>query len=265
MQPLPLRLLSDSSGCTDHHFGPSAPFGFGNDGILDIRLVVSTDGRNLSYVAARNGRSPFIPLGINDCGHTTPTVVGGWCNPFRGGAGSVMQTSVDTSAEYMASGYVPSADGHELFFYSSVQPATHGGDATNLSWTNSSGIRISRLRTDGFVSVEAPYEFGPLEGLASLTTAALTVPSCAGAVQLRLNVETSVAGFAVVEVQQGGAAVRGMELAHSDPTKGSAVAAVATWGGGRLASLASLAGKRVQLRVAMADAKLFALRPACAA
>ena len=35
----------------------------GNDGILDIRLVVSRDGVNLNYTAAANGREPFVPLG----------------------------------------------------------------------------------------------------------------------------------------------------------------------------------------------------------
>ena len=30
-----------------HHFGAAAPWGFGNDGLLDIRLVVSRDGVRL--------------------------------------------------------------------------------------------------------------------------------------------------------------------------------------------------------------------------
>ena len=51
------------------HFSASAPYGFGNDGLLDIRLVTTRDlESNLSYVPARNGRSPFVPLGINKCG-----------------------------------------------------------------------------------------------------------------------------------------------------------------------------------------------------
>lgn len=49
---------------------------------------------NLSYTTARNNRAPFVPLGINDCGATTPTVAGGWCSPF---SGAEAHTSVDTS------------------------------------------------------------------------------------------------------------------------------------------------------------------------
>jgi hypothetical protein len=45
-----------------HHFGRQ-PFGFGNDGLLDIRLVVSRDGIHYNYTSARNARAPFVPLG----------------------------------------------------------------------------------------------------------------------------------------------------------------------------------------------------------
>ena len=56
------------------HFSASAPYGFGNDGILDIRLVTARDtDSNLTYVPAVNGRAPFVPLGINKCGEATVT------------------------------------------------------------------------------------------------------------------------------------------------------------------------------------------------
>ena len=89
-----------------------------------------------------------------------------------------------------------------------------------------------------------------------------------GGVQLLVNVETSVAGYAVVAVLpsgSGGSATEQFSLAASDLIKGSAVSAVASWGGGALASLSSLAGQKVQLQVAMADARLFSLKLACAA
>ena len=86
-----------------------------------------------------------------------------------------------------------------------------------------------------------------------------------GGVQLLLNVETSVAGFVAAEIMQQGAPVAGMELDQADQIKGNSVAAVASWGGGTLASLSKLAGQQVQVRVAMTDAKLFSLRLACAA
>lgn len=68
----------------------------------------------------------------------------------------------------------------------------------------------------------------------------------------------------MVEVQQAGKTVVGMELSASDPTKGNTVAAVASWGRGALASLSKLAGKQVKIRVAMTDASLYSVRLACA-
>ena len=45
---------------------------------------------------------------------------------------------------------------------------------------------------------------------------------------------------------------------------GNALAAAASWQGGALASLSALEGHKVSFRVAMADAKLFSLKLACA-
>lgn len=124
-----------------HHFTSAAPYGFGNDGLLDIRLVVSRDGAHLGYSEAKNGRSPWVPLGYNKCGGAAhaPDNIDGWCSPTTGiESGS---TDFDTSAMYMASGYVPSDNGDEIYFYSSGQPFTHGGDGAKHSWGNNSGIR----------------------------------------------------------------------------------------------------------------------------
>ena len=77
---------------------------------------------------------------------------------------------------YMASGYVPSDDGHELYFYSSGQAFTHGGDGQNHSWGNQTGIRRLTVRRDGFVSVNAPYTFPTNRSqLPALTTVEVTV------------------------------------------------------------------------------------------
>ena len=156
------------------HFGAAAPFGLGNDGLLDIRLVVSLDGAQLGYTDASNARAPFVGLGTSTCGGSAhaPAVPGGWCAPD---SKSLSTTSFDTSAVYMASGYVPSDDGSELFFYASGQPFTHGGDGRNQTWANNTGIRLLRVRRDGFVAVEAPYDFS--EPLPTLTTVEVKVPS----------------------------------------------------------------------------------------
>ena len=334
----------------DWDAGSQEPFGFFNDGLLDTRLLVSRDAATLDYTTARNARAPFVPLGVNTCGKSTPSVPGGWCDPA---SAAESRTSADTSAMWMASGFLPSNDGLEIFLYLHVQPNTHG-DYKRQSGNNS-GIRLMRLRKDGFVSVEAPYLFKhDLRLLPSFTTVELIVPSgcgapttktlpvlprvnvgcsygvlggcnaardepgwhnvsceseadcsklcgqchCAGkaatckhgfcqtgdlggmicnntlppdptkalvgGAQLMLNVETGVAGFVAVEVLlQGGKAAEGMELEASDPIKGSAINAVASWGKGQLATLAGLAGQSVKLRVTMADAKLFSMQLAC--
>ena len=81
-----------------------------------------------------------------------------------------------------------------------------------------------------------------------------------GGVQLFVNMETSVVGFVAIEVLD----TPGFTLAAADPLKGSATDAVASWGGGMRASLSSLAGREVTLRVTLTDAKLFSLRLGCA-
>ena len=90
------------------HFSSKAPFGFGNDGLLDIRLVVSRDGKELNYTTTTNGRSPYVPLGDNSCGPAAhaPSNPNGWCSPTTGIEGN--HTDFDTSAMYMASGYIAS-------------------------------------------------------------------------------------------------------------------------------------------------------------
>ena len=80
-----------------------------------------------------------------------------------------------------------------------------------------------------------------------------------GGVELYVNMQTSVVGWVAVEVVGQGE----FTLENADKLKGGATDAVASWGQGTLASLSSLAGKKVKLKVAMADAKLFSLRLGC--
>jgi hypothetical protein len=168
-----------------HHFARPAPWNFANDGLLDIRLVIARDvgAAALTYTAATNARSPFVPLGASRCGGAAhaPSVPGGWCSATSG-VEADGRTPFDTSAAYMASGYVPSPSGDELYFYSSGQPFTHGGDAAAKAWGNNTGIRRLTLRRDGFVAVEAPYIFASSPArraveLPLLTTVPLLVPS----------------------------------------------------------------------------------------
>ena len=94
---------------------------------------------------------------------------------------------------------------------------------------------------------------------------AQTLHRLRGGVQIRLNVETSVVGMALVEVQRAGRAVRGFSAAEADPIKGNVLGAVASWRGGTMASVSGLAagGEAVALKVTLVDAELFAIRVRC--
>ena len=95
-------------------------------------------------------------------------------------------------------------------------------------------------------------------------SAAVVLPRLRGGVVVQLNLETSVVGFAAVEVQRHGRAVPGYSLNESDPIQGNVLDAVASWGGARRGSLSPLlGGGAVSLKVALTDAKLFAVRVVC--
>ena len=47
-----------------YSFGHAFPFGYGNDGLLDVRFAASRDGRTIRYVpGAANAREPWVELG----------------------------------------------------------------------------------------------------------------------------------------------------------------------------------------------------------
>ena len=180
------------------------------------------------------------------------------------------ETSFDTSAMYMASGHLLSPDGNSVYMYSSGQPFTHGGDAGKHSWKNNTGIRVLTLRRDGFVSVDAPYDFSGGANnskYAQMTTVPVTVPALPCPVGLSVtaavNMVTSVAGFVAVAVEQGGVELAGFGLQSASRLKGNALGAKPTWGGGG-GSMDSLVGKDVSFTVAMADSSLYSIDFQCA-
>merc|ERR1711977_224596 len=119
------------------------------------------------------------------------------------------------------------------------------------TWGTNTGIRLLRLRLDGFVSIDAPYLFNvPLAKLPSFTTVPLTLPKCGtGAAMVLLNLQTSVVGFVSVGVaHSNGTYVHGMAPADADRVQGSAIRAAATWGNRTVTTLAALAGEEIVLR-----------------
>jgi hypothetical protein len=77
--------------------------------------------------------------------------------------------------------------------------------------------------------------------------------------RLEVNVNASVAGSAQVEIlDSGGKPVPGFTLADADAIKGNWIAKAVTWRGKD--DVTALAGKPVQVRFVMRDAKLYAFQ-----
>ena len=113
----------------------------------------------------------------------------------------------------------------------------------------SSCVRRMTLRTDGFVSVQAPYEGGEL----------LTRPVMFDGDELRLNVSTSAAGSVRVEIQdEAGTPIPGFTLDDCPELFHDQIDLPVRWSSD--AKLGDLAGKPVRLRFALCDADLYAMR-----
>jgi hypothetical protein len=110
-------------------------------------------------------------------------------------------------------------------------------------------VRRATVRTDGFVSVNAPYGGGEL----------VTRPLAFEGRELVLNYATSAAGSIRVEVQDaGGTPLPGHGLEESVEIFGDEIERVVAWRGG--AEVEAPAGQPVRLRFVMKDADLYSLR-----
>jgi len=110
-------------------------------------------------------------------------------------------------------------------------------------------IRRGTLRTDGFVSVNAPYAGGEF----------VTKPLTFIGGQLVINYATSVAGSVCIEVQDAdGKPIPGFTLDDSVEMYGDEIEAVARWQSG--SGVAGLADRHIRLRMVLRDADLYALR-----
>ena len=136
-----------------------------------------------------------------------------------------------------ALGVVP-ANAREMFIYRMshyAQPSSH--------------MARYSLRTDGFVSVNAPFRGGDF----------LTKPFTFTGSKLELNFVTSAAGGLRVEIQdESGKPAAGFALADCPEMMGDEIDRVVAWAGG--SDVSRLAGKVVRLRFAMKDADLYSLR-----
>jgi len=121
-------------------------------------------------------------------------------------------------------------------------------------WLPTSGLRRGVLRTDGFVSVHAPYAGGEFT----------THPLIFTGTQLLLNFSSSAVGSIRVEIQDvAGTALPGYRLADCKAFYGDDIAYGVCWEQG--GDLGKLVGTPLRLRFVMRDADLYSLRLAPAA
>lgn len=110
-------------------------------------------------------------------------------------------------------------------------------------------IRRGTIRTDGFVSLNAPYAGGEF----------VTKPLTFEGACLVLNCATSAVGSIRVEIQNdSGLPMPGFSLEQCDEVFGDEIERVVTWNG--RSNVGALAGKPVRLRFVMKDADLYSLR-----
>ena len=110
-------------------------------------------------------------------------------------------------------------------------------------------LRRGTLRTDGFVSVNAPWSGGEF----------VTKPLTFQGEELAINYASSVAGEVRAEIQDAeGRPLEGYRVSDCAEIYGDEVERVVAWQEGT--DVSALAGKPIRLRFAMKDADLFAIQ-----
>lgn len=164
------------------------------------------------------------------------------------------------SGAYDTAQYIPAnrpvRHGNELWFYhSGIKYRFHpdnvktrpDGTKNYMSIRDSGAIYVSRLRLDGFVSLNA----------AELEGALLTRPMLVKGNQLHVNVNARPGGRLRAEVWDaaGRQVLEGFNVDTSTVITGDQISAQLSWAGGK--SLGDLAGQRVRLRFILQQADLY--------
>ena len=132
-----------------------------------------------------------------------------------------------------------------------LQTARHGLSLYYLehALTDSARLRRGTIRTDGFVSLHAPYSGGEL----------VTKPLIFSGERLVLNLRTSAAGAVGVEIQdRNGTPVDGYRLEQCEEFYGDEIAHVVSWEKGEDAR--RLRNRPVRLRMVLKDADLYSIQ-----
>lgn len=183
---------------------------------LDVRLATS---RDMVSWYQHPAREPFLRLGADGSASAGMILANPWLIPV----------------------------GDELWLYYAGVGVDHR--ALSEGEPVPCGIFRARLRRDGFISADAPYDGG------EFTTPVVTFSGS----RLELNLDGSAGGWLQVEIlTPEGTPEAGYELAACDPLRSNSTGRTVTWGGKQ--DVSALAGRPVRLRFVMRSMKLFAFQ-----
>ena len=181
---------------------------------VDVQLATSRDG--IKWQRA-GGRNPFLRLGPPDAG--------------------------DSKMIYAFT--QPVQVGDELWVY---YGGFRYGISEKVAFKRGAYFR-ARLRLDGFISADAPYEGGEL----------VTVPLRFRGRKLSLNADTSAGGAIRVQIEdRSGQPMAGYNIDQADEINGNSVRHIASWAGN--AELGQLVDHGVRLRFMMNGCKLYSFQ-----
>lgn len=247
--------------------GSPIPRSAGNDGVMDIRMLVSRDNRNFSWVS----RDAFIPRGV---GRRDPA------------SGLYNATGSDRDAGFVfatVNGLLDRGDPNSVYMLYWGSQTTHAGGGAFLytQWPQAySGIFAAKLRREGFVALRTPQGSDTV-GSGYFVTDPFTVPTvdavCPGApagtgLALALNVHASVSGsFAasILSPAAGYKPIPGYAAEDAAPQWGNFIRQPLQWTigsggfGNVTADIAPLAGQVVALNVTLTRAQLYAWELQC--
>ena len=244
-----------------------------NDGILDIRLAISRNGINYSFIS----RDVFLTRGV------------GYRDPIHGSfsaldsdrdAGFVFATAgglLDNEVFIPVNSRLPSPpfpyhvpSSYVSLLYWAAQ-RTHGGSASNSSFE---GILRATLRREGFACLRTPSS-DPV-GLASFTTIPLAVPktkdvcgSSNSQLWLLVNAKTSVAGKVSVTFLTPSTLSPLLGFDIPIPFTGDSVRAPVKWATVNnpthpyISDISTLGGSDIVIKVDLVHAQLFSWEVQC--
>ena len=215
-----------------------------NDGLLDVRLAVSSDGERFEYVSSET----FIDRGIGELGPKALACVDRTCPDWH------FEGEWDSGIMFAVRGYVETNSSLVLFYWGTQM--THGAYPKIWAYPEAAaGVGRLTLRKNGWFSFDSGGE------IRTLTTTAVVVPPKPAALQVqlvvRLNVLSSVRGTVRLELlgATSGSPLPGYDLNSSKAVTGwNSLAAPLMWQAGA----PTLSEKQsVVLRFEATDSKIF--------